>query len=672
VASEHPVSDSRSEGSCNERCRSGNEAIEQHRYAARCALNVVARHCRDFQATDLCEPVDAIGRLARLCANKRALYHLDLAGTTRIVEPGTMTNDIVGRCMGQRTHQTRRGSGVADAHVTGNQQVSARFCVGGRVRCSDTDCAFRFGARHGRASSEIRGTRTHPRVGHAIQRNERICNANVDNREARAQSTSKHVDRRAATREIGHHLRGDFRWIGRHAASGDAMVCGEYGDRRAQWFGNGAILSCREPASDIFEATERGTWLCKSVLARTRSRSGIHIRKGQGRHDAGHFTDARSRIRAVMRIAVIRQRYNPYGGAERFVARALDALSAQGAEVTIVARGWREGGGSMLRVDPFYLGRLWRDWGFARAVCARTAPNQFDLVQSHERLTCCDIYRAGDGVHRQWLENRARAASAMARLATRLSPYHRYVLAAEARMFTCARLRAVICNSRMVRDEIRRHFGVADDKLHVIYSGVDLEVYSPALRAAHRVTMRDELGIPHDAMVYLHVGSGFARKGVEQLLGALARMRRNDARLLVVGHDKNTARVRRRATTLGIEDRVHFVGGQADVKPWYGVADCFVLATLYDPFPNAALEALATGLPVVVSRQCGAAELVEEGANGFVREALDIDGFTQAMTVVADRGAPSMRDAARQSVAHLGLDAMGAQLVALYRKLLAE
>ena len=74
----------------------------------------------------------------------------------------------------------------------------------------------------------------------------------------------------------------------------------------------------------------------------------------------------------------------------------------------------------------------------------------FDLVQSHERISCCDIYRAGDGVHAQWLKNRARAISTARRWATALSPWHLYTLAAERRLFTSDQLRAVICNSQMV------------------------------------------------------------------------------------------------------------------------------------------------------------------------------------------------------------------------------
>src|SRR5512140_23565 len=194
----------------------------------------------------------------------------------------------------------------------------------------------------------------------------------------------------------------------------------------------------------------------------------------------------------AMKIALVRQRYNPYGGAERFVERALTALAAEDVELTLLARAWSEAaspdaaGGHkdwrLLRCNPFYIGRVWRDWGFARAVCVAVKGHSFDLVQSHERISCCDVYRAGDGVHRQWLANRRRAAGLWERIALTLNPYHWYTLAAEKRLFASPRLRAVICNSNMVKEEVRRHFGLAEAKLRVIYSGVDLALFRPELR----------------------------------------------------------------------------------------------------------------------------------------------------------------------------------------------
>ena len=132
-------------------------------------------------------------------------------------------------------------------------------------------------------------------------------------------------------------------------------------------------------------------------------------------------------------IALIRQRYAGDGGAERFVARMLDTLKDR-ARLTLITREWSQAPGfEVLACNPFYIGRWWRDRSFARDVCRLLRSRRFDLVQSHERIACCDIYRAGDGLHREWLKNRTRVLGPLARLAVALNPYHRYLLAAERR-----------------------------------------------------------------------------------------------------------------------------------------------------------------------------------------------------------------------------------------------
>jgi UDP-glucose:(heptosyl)LPS alpha-1,3-glucosyltransferase len=368
-----------------------------------------------------------------------------------------------------------------------------------------------------------------------------------------------------------------------------------------------------------------------------------------------------------LKLALIRQRYTPFGGAERFVARAMGALQAQGASVTLVTRRW-QGDGEALICDPFYLGSLWRDWSFARCACRTLARRNFDLVQSHERVACCDIYRAGDGVHREWLAQRSRVLGPIARLGVRLNPYHRYTLAAERRLFASPRLQAVICNSRMVKEEIMRHFGVAEDRLHIIYSGVDLDTFHPRLKKMHRQAVREQLGIPADGTLFLFVGSGFERKGLTAALRALSRLP-TSAQLAIVGHDRHTDRYRRLARELGLARRAHFLGAQQDVKPYYGAADAVVLPTLYDPFPNVALEALACGLPLITSTKSGAAEFIHQGENGFVCDALDIGAIAQAMHACSP-APPEMHAAARATVESLSLEHMASKLSALYSALL--
>ena len=374
----------------------------------------------------------------------------------------------------------------------------------------------------------------------------------------------------------------------------------------------------------------------------------------------------------TLRLAIVRQRFNPFGGAERFIARALPALERTGADVTLICRnegGW--GARRLLRVDPFYVGKVWRDWSFARAARAAWRRAGFDLVQSHERIPGCDVYRAGDGVHRRWLELRARAASFVERLGMALNPYHHYVCAAERRLFEHPRLRAVICNSRMVSDEIRRGFRIAPEKLHVVYNGVDLEYFHPRRREALRGTARAELGCQPRDTLFLFVGAGFARKGLGAAIEALKLAGHDSFWLLVVGTDRQSRSFAAQAAPLGA--RVRFLGGREDVRTLYAAADCLILPSRYDPFPNTALEALAMGLPAIVSSRCGAAEVIEPGVNGWVCEPDDAAGLARLMHQ-ADRAMRSgaLPQGARRTAERYGMDEMAGKLSALYANLVRE
>ncbi|MEO6749153.1 MAG: glycosyltransferase family 4 protein, partial [Casimicrobiaceae bacterium] len=374
-----------------------------------------------------------------------------------------------------------------------------------------------------------------------------------------------------------------------------------------------------------------------------------------------------------MRIAIIRQRYTPFGGAERFVENALEALLERDVAITLYTREWPQTKLALIEpsiIDPFYLGSLWRDWGFQRGVCKAVSHARLDLVQSHERLCCCDIFRAGDGVHAVWLEERLRGAPALARLRVRLNAHHRYLLGMEKRMFASPWLSAVICNSQMVRDEIRERFGVADSKMHVIYSAVDTEMYAPAA-AAERAAARERFALPADAIVYTLVGSGYVRKGVASAIRALAALPEH-THLLVVGADRNLRHYAQLARKLGLRGRVNIAGPQIDVKPYYAAADAFVLPTLYDPCPNAALEAMACGLPVVTSSKCGVTEIASAHDAGFACDARDVEALAAHMRTLLDPATRARMGAnARNAALPLSSSAMTLKLVLLYKALLA-
>ena len=371
-----------------------------------------------------------------------------------------------------------------------------------------------------------------------------------------------------------------------------------------------------------------------------------------------------------LRLAIVRQKYRPDGGAERFISRALEALDSEQLDLNIITRSWHGTPNPAWHLhicNPAKLGRISRERGFARAARECWQREKFDIVQSHERIAGCDIFRAGDGVHRVWLEQRARIVSPWQRLSAQLSPYHRYVLQAEAEMFNASSLKAVICNSEMVKQDILRHFTLDASKIHVIHNAIDCQRFQPATEQL-RHAARQQLSLPQDATVMIYVGSGFERKGLKAAIEAVAN---SDRYLVVVGQDKHLARYQQLANRLNCLDRLRFVGVQQDVQSFYHAADALLLPTLYDPFPNVVLEAMACGLAVITSTGCGGAEFITAGLEGFVCDALDIKALNDAvMATPALSQNSAMGEAARRKIEPFGPQRLAQALTSLYQHVL--
>jgi UDP-glucose:(heptosyl)LPS alpha-1,3-glucosyltransferase len=371
-------------------------------------------------------------------------------------------------------------------------------------------------------------------------------------------------------------------------------------------------------------------------------------------------------------VALIHPHYRPDGGAERAIVHIVDALGPKDIHITIISRHWaaRDEHIEVLRCNPFYLGRLWREWSFARAAEKIVARMQFDIVQSQVRLSGCDIYRAGGGVHREWLKQRNRASHSLRKLFVRFSLYNGFKLRAEKNLYANPRLKAVICNSRMVKEEIEHYFKIPCDKMHVFYNPVDLEKFDRQNRLVDRRMLRGMLGLGSEGLVYLFVGSGFERKGLSILLESMAHLP-EDTSLLVVGKESRMGKYQRKCRRLGITDRVIFAGMQKDVAPYYAAADVFVLPTLYDPFANSVLEAMAASLPVITSFKCGAVDIIQNGRNGFVCDALDKGALVRYMRLLRNKDLRmSVGIAGRETVSTFTLDAMSRNLRELYETIL--
>jgi UDP-glucose:(heptosyl)LPS alpha-1,3-glucosyltransferase len=370
------------------------------------------------------------------------------------------------------------------------------------------------------------------------------------------------------------------------------------------------------------------------------------------------------------KLAFVRQRFSRFGGGELILNRTIEALAARGIAVSIVAREWEPHDGvAFHRCDPARAPRSTRDSRFAKAACEIVATMPDALVQSHERMPCCDIYRAGDGVHAAYLAHRAKSMGPLKRFFQNISSYHRDVVRLEREMFASARLKAVIVNSQMVTDEIVSHFSYPREKIHLIPNGIDLSRFNETKLSALRAETRNTLGIDHSAKALVIVGSGYERKGVAQAIESLAKSK-SGATLLVIGNEKRVSLYQSLAKHLGIANSIRFLGRQENVLPYLAASDAMILPSIYDPFPSAALEGFAAGLPVITSEACGARDIAREIDTGLVRDANDIAGLSEAISIALRlSGKPETKQRAREIAARFDMNAMAERMLALYEKL---
>jgi UDP-glucose:(heptosyl)LPS alpha-1,3-glucosyltransferase len=339
-----------------------------------------------------------------------------------------------------------------------------------------------------------------------------------------------------------------------------------------------------------------------------------------------------------MKIGLVRRGYSGSGGAERYLLRFAQALRAGGHEAVLFASGeWPEGvwQGEMIRVGGD------GPRAFADGLRAAKPRGHCDLLFSLERVWECDAYRAGDGVHAAWLERRAVFEPAWKGWFRGMQAKHREILELERAVFTGDRV--IIANSRMVAGEIARYFQTPPERVRVVYNGLPLgRTITPARRAEVR------------ACAVLFVGSGWERKGLRFAIGAINRA--PGATLLVAGRGKRMG--------LPASDRTRFLDSVADMAELMEAADVFVLPTIYDPFSNASLEALAAGLPVITTTANGFSEIMRPGLDGeALADPSDIDGIAAA---IEKWRTPVDRDARRETARQYSIEAnLEATLAAL-------
>lgn len=323
-----------------------------------------------------------------------------------------------------------------------------------------------------------------------------------------------------------------------------------------------------------------------------------------------------------MRIALLRRAGSRIGGAELYTTRLLAALVEAGHEPHLFAESWPEVPAGVEFHPVTASGhRAERPRRFAEALRQVVDFQRFDCVFSLERTLRQDVYRAGDGVHAAWLEQRRRYTPWWRRAWVGWGAFHRTLRELEARTFSPANTRHLIVNSAMVRREILARFPFPPERIHLVRNGIVVERFQGGDRAGFRAG----LGLREADTLLLFVGSGWERKGLRFVLEALRRgpWPVGSVKLLVLGKGRPPWPRPR---------DVLFGGTQSRLADAYAAADLLVFPPIYEPSANVVGEALAAGLPVITSAFNGAGEILERGVHGdLVDDPANIGALIAAM-----------------------------------------
>ncbi len=285
----------------------------------------------------------------------------------------------------------------------------------------------------------------------------------------------------------------------------------------------------------------------------------------------------------MKKIYLIRANKTKFGGAENYLSRLSYQLEKNQIKNQVINSIFPKFLMSWLRVVLFNI-----------QVCINKKEK---FYFSLERITCPDIYRAGDGVHKEFLKTKSR----------KFNPLNLVYLYLEKRCFENAQ--KIIANSNMIKQQIINTYQIDSAKISVVYNGIEIKKsdYEKSLKK-----LSSEFKIDKNKKIILFVGSGFERKGVDAFLQILSKVESNNFLAFIVGKEKKIEYYKDRAKNLNLEKKVIFTGSRSDVDDFYTISDIFLFPTTYEPFSNVVLEAMSFNNAIFTTKQNGASEILEK------------------------------------------------------------
>jgi UDP-glucose:(heptosyl)LPS alpha-1,3-glucosyltransferase len=371
----------------------------------------------------------------------------------------------------------------------------------------------------------------------------------------------------------------------------------------------------------------------------------------------------------LIKIAVVIPRYGRVGGGERFVMALTEHLAAiDGLQMHVFANHWDTNSANVRfhKVPIITFPRFLTTLSFAYLADKRIAAAGMDLIHTHDRILNADLFTAHGLPHVTWIREVRRK---------RPSLFDRTTSWVERRLVISARCRVILPVSTLVKEKMIKVFPHIEDKIRVMTPGVDTAPFNALDRHECRDRIRRQFGIAETDRVILFVGMNFEVKGLKAILAAMGRLKQRqpqiETRLLVIGKG-DPKRYNGIARQLGLEKNVLFAGvWREEIALVYLAADLFALLSVHDTFGLAVLEALAAGLPVIISPTVGARDIVQNGENGYIVDPSNSEEVSRRMAQALEpKENTRMARCARQTAEAYSWSALARKVAGIYEELL--
>ena len=337
----------------------------------------------------------------------------------------------------------------------------------------------------------------------------------------------------------------------------------------------------------------------------------------------------------VYKIAVVVPKYGLVGGGERFVLELTERIaSSRRYEVHVFANKWKQQSDRITfhKVPIISFPKFLTTISFAWFANRKIAKMDFDIIHTHERIFYADIFTMHSVPHRFWVKEVRRK---------KMSLFDYGTSWVEKSLIDNGKCRMFLPVSGIAKEKFLQEFQVDPEKIQVIHPGVDIDKFNKLDRNICRREIRERFGINKTDTVVLFVSMNFELKGLDKLMAAMAMTKSRHPskmiKLIAVGKG-NEKKYRRLAQKLDIEENVIFAGVWKDnIEQIYLASDIFAMPSGFDTFGMVVLEAMSASLPVIISGNVGAKDLVRDGINGFVVDREDIDLISSKIGLMLDK-----------------------------------